>query len=134
MKKQLVRILILSASLSLLVLAIPQTSAVAHHGKGHHPGGHCRNNPHDHDFKSETQDMSKQEKKQYKREHRHHKHQCNKYPPGQNRPNTSGQSAAFPAQSTPSGGLTVGVAALIAMGGLGALLLARRRWVFSTRR
>ncbi len=79
--------------------------------------------------------MSKQEKREYKRQHRHHQHQCkSQYPPRVSRPNTSGQSATFPVQAPDSGGVTVGMAALVAMAGLGTLLIVRRRWVFRTHR
>ena len=130
MKRHLSRTLVVIASLVLLLFTVPQPGAMAHHGKGHHPGGHCLTNPHPHNFKAETEDMTKQEKKQYKRQHRHHKHQCNKYPPGQARPNTTGQSATFPAESSDQGGITVGAATLVAIVGVGTLLIARRRWAF----
>ena len=134
-KKNLVRIFLLLGCFTLLNLAVP--SAMAHHGAGHHPGGHCLNNPHDHNFNTETQGMSKSQKKAYKRVHRHHQHQCkDPYPPrGTNAPtrapSTSGSSATLPAEQ--GGAFTVGMALAIMIGATLVFLVVRRRWVFSGR-
>jgi hypothetical protein len=61
--------------------------------------------------------------------------------PSQNKhcypPRFSGNNEGHPAsfeQDVPAGqGLTVGMATLVAVGGLGTLLLARRRWAFRTK-
>lgn len=54
------------------------------------------------------------------------------YPPKQKPPKNTGASFPFPAQGPDQGGLTVGMATLLAIGALGTLLLIRRRWVFKT--
>lgn len=134
-KKALVRLLVLTASLALLALAIPQ-SAIAHHQPGHH----CQVDPHTHSRQfyknqAEQQDISVGAARQ---QHRHHKHQCHTYPPragkapSASNPNTSGSSATLPAASQPA--ITVGVALAIIVGGVIAFLIIRRRWVFSSRR
>lgn len=132
MRKRFTRILILTASLTMLGFAIPQTSAVAHHGEGHHIGRHCRQNIHEHNFRKETKDKSKKQRRRYKRRHRHHEHFCLQYPPSAARAPrlsglpTSGRSATSPLQAPDSGGVTVGMITLVSMAGLGTVLIVRR--------
>jgi hypothetical protein len=54
------------------------------------------------------------------------------YPPRTTPPGQRGLSATFPAEESQAGGLTVGMATVIAVGAVGALLVVRRRWVFRT--
>lgn len=55
------------------------------------------------------------------------------YPPRTSAPGQEGRSFNFPADSE-SGGLTVGMATILAVGALGTLLVVRRRWVFKAER
>lgn len=56
------------------------------------------------------------------------------YPPPGGGESASGESANFATEVPSSGGITVGMATMIAVGALGALLVARRRWTFKTHR
>lgn len=131
--RNIARTLLLMVALIAILGFYSGGKSLAHHGGGHH----CRAIPHTHsnDFYKEKAEEKGVPRGQIRKQHKHHKHACgSQYPPRQAKPNTSGQSATLPVESPPSGGLTVGVAAVIAMVGLGTLLIARRRWVFRTGR
>ncbi|MGH2710239.1 MAG: hypothetical protein ACRDH9_03425 [Actinomycetota bacterium] len=108
--------------------------AVAKHKDGHHRPPAC-------DKKSEltdSQDKKKGNKKGKKGNKKGRKGNKNRrpnqkhcYPPSSSSPNARGARTAFEAPAPQrSGGLTVGMATIAAVGALGALLLLRRRWVF----
>jgi hypothetical protein len=128
MRKLVARILLVAASSSLLGLALPQSNALAHHNPGHH----CRVGPHLHpkEFYQDQAEEEEEPRGQIRREHVHHKHGCKVgYPPRANKPKVKGQSFTLPAEEPAAGGLTVGTASLMALSGLGGLLVLRRRWV-----
>ncbi len=54
------------------------------------------------------------------------------YPPRGGQANNGGSAINFTTDAPTSSGLTVGMAALIAVGGVGTLLVVRRRWTFRT--
>ena len=95
------------AMLALLVLAVGAMRAGADHRPGHDSPPACEKG-------------SKAPKQ--------NKH-C--YPPGDEKPRDTGRPAVFDTDAPGvSGGITVGMATVAAVGALGALLVARRRWVF----
>ena len=56
------------------------------------------------------------------------------YPGGQSASNSHGENASFATElPDSSSGITVGMATMVAVGGLGTLLLARRRWAHRTK-
>ena len=56
------------------------------------------------------------------------------YPGSTSQSNSAGKNASFATEAPQASGLTVGMAAIVAVGALGALLLVRRRWMFRTAR
>src|SRR5688572_25088893 len=107
-------------ALSLLLLV--GGSALADHKAGHAPGGGGGGGQGG--GQSETPSCQKGSKGQDQNKH------C--YPPGPTKPTSTG--ADIVTQPAEAGGLSVGMATIMAIGALGALLLVRRRWVFRTAR
>jgi len=61
---------------------------------------------------------------------KHNKPQQNKhcYPGNTSSSNSAGRNASFATEVPEASGLTVGMAAIVAVGALGLLVVARRRW------
>ena len=119
------RILVVLSVLSLLLLVVGP--AFAGHKVGHDPkGGSSGPGP-----GGGSQTPSCEDGKGNNPQGQQNKH-C--YPGNTSSSNSSGQNASFATEAPKPAGLTVGTAAIMAIGALGALLVARRRWVFRTAR
>lgn len=96
------------AILTLLVLMLGASAAMAGHGKDH-PTPRC----------GAGDTTGKGSNKQ-----------C--YPPPRHGPGGQGKPSSFTTDAPQQSGITVGMATVIALAGVGTLLVVRRRWVFRT--
>jgi hypothetical protein len=95
------------ATVALVLLAVGAAPAFADHKEGHQNPPACQKG-------SKAPNQNKH---------------C--YPPGGEKPQDTGRPAGFVGDVPQQGaGITVGMATVAAVGALGALLIARRRWAF----